>query len=152
MLKGQGDWLPVISLDLETYVASVVGAEMLSSWHGEALKSQAFAARSYAMAHLALSATTAYHLGDTTRCQVFAWEKSTAPASRSATKETRGITLNYSGGIVESLYAPNAQVSAEAHGRLGASMSQSGAQQLAQGDFPSMPFSASTTQEPRWHG
>ena len=105
MLKGQGDWLPVISLDLENYVASVVGAEMLSSWHGEALKAQAFAARSYAMAHLALTATTAYHLGDTTRCQVFAWEKSTAPASRSATRETHGIILSCSGGILESPFA-----------------------------------------------
>ena len=36
LLKAQGDWLPVVSLDLETYVASVVGAEMPSSWHGEA--------------------------------------------------------------------------------------------------------------------
>ena len=136
LLKGQGDWLPVVSLDLETYVASVVGAEMPSSWHGEALKAQAVAARSYAMAHLARPATTAYHLGDTSRWQVFAGEQSTTPASRSATRETRGIILSYSGGIVESLYASNAQVSAEAHGHLGASMSQSGAQQLAHQGLP----------------
>ena len=131
LLKGQGDWLPVVSLDLETYVASVVGAEMPSQWHQEALKAQAVAARSYAMAHLARPATTAYHLGDTTRWQVFAGEKSTTQASRSATRQTRGMILSYSGGIVESLYASNAQVSAEAHGHLGASMSQTGAQQLA---------------------
>ena len=136
LLKGQGDWLPVISLDLETYVASVVGAEMPSSWHGEALKAQAVAARSYAMAHLARPATTAYHLGDTTRWQVFAGEKSTTPASRSATRETRWIILSYSGGILESPYASNAQVSAEAHGHLGASMSQSGAQKLAHQGLP----------------
>ena len=37
LLKGRGDWLPVVSLDLETYVASVVGAEMPSTWHREAL-------------------------------------------------------------------------------------------------------------------
>ena len=73
------------------------------------------------MAHLA---RPAYHLGDTTRWQVFAGEKSTTPASRSATLETRGIILSYSGGIVESLYASNAQVIAEVHGHLGASMSQ----------------------------
>ena len=35
LLKGQGDWLPVVSLDLETYVASVVGAEMPSSGMGK---------------------------------------------------------------------------------------------------------------------
>ena len=136
LLKGQGDWLPVVSLDLETYVASVVGAEMPSQWHQEALKAQAVAARSYAMAHFARPATTAYHLGDTTRWQVFAGEKSTTQASRSATRETRGMILSYSGGIVKSLYASNAQVSAEAHGHLGASMSQTGAQQLASQGLP----------------
>ena len=136
LLKGQGDWLPVVSLDLETYVASVVGAEMPSQWHQEALKAQAVAARSYAMAHLARPATTAYHLGDTTRWQVFAGEKSTTQASHSATRETRGMILSYGGGIVESLYASNAQVSAEAHGHLGASMSQTGAQQLARQGLP----------------
>ena len=108
LLKGQGDWLPVVSLDLETYVASVVGAEMSSQWHQEALKAQAVATRSYAMAHLARPATTACHLGDTTRWQVFAGEKSTTQASRSATRQTRGMILSYSGGIVESLYASNA--------------------------------------------
>ena len=75
-------------------------------------------------------------LGDTTRWQVFAGEKSTTTASRSATRETRGIILSYSGGIVESLYASNAQVSAEAHGHLGASMSQTGAQSLARQGLP----------------
>ena len=136
LLKGQGDWLPVVSLDLETYVASVVGAEMPSQWHQEALKAQAVAARSYAMAHLARPATTAYHPGDSTRWQVFVREKSTTQASRSASRQTRGMILSYSGGIVESLYASNAQVSAEAHGHLGASMSQTGAQQLASKGLP----------------
>jgi len=131
LLKSQRDWLAVISLDLESYVASVVGAEMPSQWHQEALKAQAVAARSYALAHLARPATAAYHLGDTTRWQVFSGETSTSQASRSATWDTRGIILSYGGGIVESLYASNAQVSAEAHGHLGASMSQTGAQRLA---------------------
>ena len=136
LLKSQRDWLPVISLDLETYVASVVGAEMPSQWHQEALKAQAVAARSYAMAHLARPATTAYHLGDTTRWQVFSGETSTTQASRSATWETRGLILSYGGGIVESLYASTAQISAEAHGHLGASMSQNGAQNLARQGLP----------------
>ena len=136
LFRGQPEWLAVVSLDLETYVASVVGAEMPSQWHQEALKAQAVAARSYALAHLARPATTRYHLGDTTRWQVFSGELSTTEASRSATWETRGLILSYNGGIVESLYASNAQVSAEAHGHLGASMSQTGAQQLARQGQP----------------
>ena len=46
------------------------------------------------------------------------------------------MILSYSGGILESLYASNAQVSAEAYGHLGASMSQTGAQQLASQGLP----------------
>ena len=112
LLKAEHDWLAVISLDLETYVASVVGAEMPSQWHPEALKAQAVAARSYALAHLARPATAAYHLGDTTRWQVFAVSEHQQGQS-SATWDTRGIILSYGGGIVESLYASNAQVSAK---------------------------------------
>ena len=41
------------------------------------------------------------------------------------------MILSYQGGIVESLYAATHQISQEAHGHLGASMSQHGAQDLA---------------------
>ena len=136
LLKNQRDWFPVITLDLETYVAWVVGVEMPSQWHQEALKAHAVATRSYAMAHFARPAATTYHLGNTTRWQVFAGETGTTSASRSATWETREIILSYGGCIVDSLYASNAQVSAEANGHLGSSMSQTGAQHLATQGLP----------------
>ena len=41
------------------------------------------------------------------------------------------MILSYQGGIVESLYAATSEISMEAHGHLGASMSQHGAQALA---------------------
>lgn len=118
-------------LDLEDYVASVVGAEMPSHWHPEALKAQAVAARSYALVHLARPAAQDYHLGDTTRWQVFSGDQSRTSRTEQATKDTRGIILSYRGGIVESLYASDQTISDEAHGHLGASMSQHGAQRLA---------------------
>jgi SpoIID/LytB domain protein len=46
------------------------------------------------------------------------------------------VILSYQGGIVESLYAATAQIAREAHGHLGASMSQHGAQELAQQGMP----------------
>ena len=50
----QGNRLTVVNhLPLEDYISSVVGAEMPSHWPAEALRAQAVAARSYAMAHLA---------------------------------------------------------------------------------------------------
>ena len=131
-LMRRGEGLTAINrLDLEDYVASVVGAEMPSHWHAEALKAQAVAARSYAMVHLARPAAHDYHLGDTTRWQVFAGDQSRTIKTEQATKDTRGIILSYRGGIVESLYASDQAISDEAHGHLGASMSQHGAQRLA---------------------
>ncbi len=122
---------PVNHLPLESYIASVVGAEMPSSWSMEALKAQAVAARSYALAHLARPASRHWHLGDTTRWQAYRGLSSVNPRTSEAASRTAGLILSYQGGIVESLYAANSQITLEAHGHLGASMSQEGAQALA---------------------
>jgi peptidoglycan hydrolase-like amidase len=119
-------------LPLERYISSVVGAEMPSGWHMEALRAQAVAARSYAMAHMARPASTHWHLGDTTRWQAYRGLVSVNDRTRQATASTAGVILSYQGGIVESLYAATSRISQEAHGHLGASMSQHGAQDLAQ--------------------
>jgi len=122
-------------LGLETYIASVVGAEMPSSWSMEALRAQAVAARSYALAHMARPANRHWHLGDTTRWQAYKGLARSNDRTRQAAASTAGLILSYQGGIVESLYAANRQISLEAHGHLGASMSQHGAQDLAQQGF-----------------
>ena len=132
LIRHGGDWLAINQVPLETYVASVVGAEMPSHWNREALKAQAVAARSYALVHVVRPASARYHLGDSTRWQVYAGLVSSSPATRQATQATEGQVLQFRGGLVESLYAASAQISAEAHGHLGASMSQVGAQALAQ--------------------
>lgn len=124
-------WMVINHLDLEDYLASVVGAEMPSSWSFEALKAQAVAARSYALAHLARPASQHWNLGNTTRWQAYGGLGTSSERSQRATRETAGLILSYKGGIVESLYAANAQISWEAHRELGASMSQEGAQKLA---------------------
>jgi len=119
-------------LPLESYISSVVGAEMPSSWSMEALRSQAVAARSYALAHMARPANRHWHLGDTTRWQAYRGLSSVNDRTRNAASSTAGVILSYQGGIVESLYAATEQIVREAHGHLGASMSQHGAQDLAQ--------------------
>lgn len=131
LLRGGGGVQVVNHLPLETYVSSVVGGEMPSSWNPEALRAQAVAARSYAMAHMARPASEHWHLGDTTRWQNYEGLGSVSAATRAATASTAGVILSYQGGIVESLYAATQQIVDEAHGHLGASMSQTGAQQLA---------------------
>ena len=132
LADGQG-LLVVNHLPLEQYIASVVGSEMPSSWDMEALKAQAVAARSYALAHMARPASSHWHLGDSTRWQAYRGLASSTERTRRAASATAGLILSYQGGIVESLYAANSQISWEAHGHLGASMSQEGAQALASG-------------------
>jgi peptidoglycan hydrolase-like amidase len=119
-------------IPLEQYIASVVGAEMPSYWPDEALRAQAVAARSYALAHMARPADPDWNLGATTRWQVYQGLASETGPARAAADFTRGLVLSYQGGIVESLYAADKAISLEAHGHLGASMSQHGARSLAQ--------------------
>ena len=123
--------LVINHLPLEDYIASVVGSEMPSSWNLEALKAQAVAARSYALAHMARPPSQHWHLGNTTRWQAYRGLDSVNARTRSATASTAGLILSYQGGIVESFYAANSQISWEAHRHLGASMSQEGANRLA---------------------
>ncbi len=131
-LVQQGKGLQVINhLPLEDYIASVVGSEMPSGWNLEALKAQAVAARSYALAHMARPPSQHWHLGNTTRWQAYLGLESVNGRTRAATAATAGLILSYQGGIVESLYASNSQISWEAHRNLGASMSQEGANSLA---------------------
>jgi hypothetical protein len=132
LIRDSGGLRLVNHLALETYIAAVVGAEMPSSWSMEALRAQAVAARSYALAHMARPANRHWHLGDTTRWQAYKGLSSSTNRTRQAVASTAGLILSYQGAIVESLYAANRQISLEAHGHLGASMSQHGAQDLAQ--------------------
>jgi hypothetical protein len=132
LIQDQGSLRVINHLGLERYISSVVGAEMPSSWSMEALRAQAVAARSYALAHMARPANPHWHLGDTTRWQAYRGLASVTPRTQQATDSTSGLILSYQGAIVESLYAATNQITIEAHGHLGASMSQHGAQELAQ--------------------
>jgi stage II sporulation protein D len=125
--------LAVNHTDVETYLYSVVGAEMPASWPVEALKAQAIAARSYAVVHISRPASDHYDLGSTTRWQAYHGAETETNTTHHAVNETRGMLLSYQGGVVESLYASSEQLVKEAHGGFG--MSQEGANQLAQQNF-----------------
>jgi len=123
-------------LGLEPYIASVVGSEMPSHWAQQALMAQAVAARSYALAQMARPPSRHWHLGDTTRWQAYKGLERVNRRTLEAAARTAGLILSYQGAIVQSLYAANRQITLEAHGHLGASMSQHGARQLAEEGHP----------------
>ena len=82
--------------------------------------------------HLIRPASPDWNLGDTTRWQVYAGQASSTARTLKATEDTRGLVLSHQGGLVETLYAATQTIVEQAHGHLGASMSQHGAQKLAQ--------------------
>jgi stage II sporulation protein D len=89
---------------LDQYLYSVVGAEMPPSWNLEALKSQAVAARSYALYQRQNSANTVFDLGDTTAWQVYGGLAKEAPSTRAAVDATAGQVLTYQGQIIDAVF------------------------------------------------
>lgn len=89
---------------LESYLYSVVGAEMPTSWSMEALKSQAVAARSYALFHRQTGANSVFDMGDTTAWQVYGGLEKEAPSTRAAVDATKGQVLTYQGQIINSVF------------------------------------------------
>ena len=91
-------------------------AEMPWSWHTEALKAQAAAARGYAVAALAGGIRTACdcHLYDTSVSQVFGgypsaanlpyWSRWTS-AVRAAGSDSQGYVVRYNGAIISAFYS-----------------------------------------------
>ncbi|MDQ0254698.1 SpoIID/LytB domain protein [Evansella vedderi] len=89
---------PVNTLPLEDYLKGVVPHEMPASWAIEALKVQAIAARTYAMAHIHRV------INDTINYQVYAgyaWH----PNSTRAVTETAGETIHFNNSLALTVYS-----------------------------------------------
>jgi peptidoglycan hydrolase-like amidase len=121
--------LAVNHVNLEDYLSSVVGSEMWSNWPLEALKAQAVAARSYALARYVQPASRFYQMGADEAWQAYKGLDGEASSTHQAVRETSGQILSYKGGVVDSLYAATDDIVLKAHG--GRGMSQEGAHTLA---------------------
>lgn len=82
---------------MDEYVMGVVPYEMPASWHAEAVKSQAIAARTYATWSRSQNARRYYQICDTTACQVYGGVSSEDPRSNSAVRATGRQILTYGG-------------------------------------------------------
>lgn len=104
VLPTSGGITAVNYVDLEQYLYSVVGAEMPPSWSLEALKSQAVAARSYALYQRQHSGNAIFDLGDTTTWQVYGGLEKEAPSTRAAVDATKGQVITYRGQIINAVF------------------------------------------------
>ncbi len=84
--------LAINVVKLDAYARGVVANEMSSSWPQDALRAQAVAARSYA---LASSAGGAYDVYDDTRSQVYGGKGSETPETNKACRRTSDQVLRY---------------------------------------------------------
>ncbi|MFT4414427.1 SpoIID/LytB domain-containing protein [Fredinandcohnia humi] len=96
-LKPSGEKVQVINqLDMEDYLKGVVPSEMPSSWHIEALKAQAIAARSYAQ--------NSMNLSNTTSSQVYRGFSGETARTNQAIEETKGLLVKYNGKPIQTFF------------------------------------------------
>lgn len=103
-----GEQGPVVVnvVPLEDYLLGVVPAEMgpKNFPHLEALKAQAVAARSYALAQVGAHASQGFDLCDREHCQVYLGADGEEALSSQAVSETRGEVLVFGGEVVRAYF------------------------------------------------
>lgn len=109
MVKIANGKLVVINdIDLENYIKGVVPSEMPASWEYEALKAQAIAARSFALANLGKQGRHGYDLKDNTEDQAYGGASSETNRTNRAVDETEGLVLTYDMKIIPAYYSASA--------------------------------------------
>lgn len=131
LVWADGQLNAINEVDLEHYLYGVVGAEMLPGWQPEALKAQAIAARSYALALMEQPTNLYWDIGNDEAYQCYQGVETETNTTIAAVEATRGTVLIKDGQIFPSQYASTDAISKLAHGGIGKSMSQTGAQTLA---------------------
>ena len=102
-LVPQAGFLRVVNVvALERYIQGVVAGEMPYSWPAEALKSQAVAARSYALASLVKGKP--FDLYSDVRSQVYLGVAGEKPSTTKAVTDTTGQVVLYGGKVATTYY------------------------------------------------
>lgn len=95
-------------IKLEEYLLGVVPSEMPSTWHEEALKAQAVAARSYAVANLGKQSRHGYDLKDNTEDQAYGGASAETERARNAVAQTAGIVITQNKNVIPAFYFASA--------------------------------------------
>ena len=94
-------------LPLEQYLYGVVPREMPASWHIEALKAQAVAARGFALANIGKYGYLGFDVCNTVNSQVYGGYNSEKAATTKAVDETYGKIMSSNGELVIPYYHSN---------------------------------------------
>lgn len=102
--RTRGEAIYIINLvNMEEYIASVVGSEMYPTWNIEALKAQAVIARTYALTRTAYQ-SYGIDVTDDTRTQVYKGVSSETESTYKAAVETAGKVVTYNGKLAETFF------------------------------------------------
>ncbi|MDR7562994.1 MAG: SpoIID/LytB domain-containing protein [Armatimonadota bacterium] len=91
-------------LDLESYLYGVLRLEVDPAWPPEALKAQAVAARTLALASLGRFRREGYDVRDTTEVQLYGGATFEDPRTNAAVDATRGVLLLHEGKPIHAVY------------------------------------------------
>jgi len=101
----------VITLDLESYVIGVVGAEMPASFNVEALKAQSVAARTYALKRInegktlkANETNQTYNTNEELQAKWGSDYEKYYNKIKSAVLETEGLVITYDGKLIDAVF------------------------------------------------
>lgn len=97
----------VNAVPIEEYLLGVVPSEVSPSWHEDALKAQAVAARTYAMYHMGGFSKAGYDVTDDTRSQVYRGTAVESAATSNAIAETAGEILTSGGKPIDAVFHAN---------------------------------------------
>lgn len=84
-------------VSMENYLRGVVPLEIPASWHPEAVRAQAIAARTYATYERSHPLARHYQICDTTQCQVYGGASAEHPLADAAIKATARSILTHGG-------------------------------------------------------
>ncbi len=105
-IAGEGGLVAVNVVDLEDYVAAVVASEVPRGWPAEALKAQAVAARTFAVAQkVSQGAGARAHLGASVLDQVFKGTAHPEPGALQAAKDTAGEVLTWGAAPIAAYFS-----------------------------------------------
>ena len=106
--KGNVNLINIV--DLEKYLKGVVPSEVYSGWPMETLKTQAVAARTYAVYHLARSRRmrrSFWDVDDTITYQAYTGTSLSNKRTNKSVQSTKGQIMTYDGKIIQAYYHAN---------------------------------------------
>jgi len=99
-----GKFTVINDVKLDEYLYSVVGSEVNPTWHMEALKAQAVAARNYTIINMGKHDDSGFDLCSTTHCQAYKGYAKEHERTNIAVKETNDRLLYYGEKLATTFY------------------------------------------------